>query len=427
MTLLPALPASEREAPPELSPEEQRRGRRLALTSHPFSMTYRMAFMGDLATQALVTLGAGPGAVGAFASLGGFASLLQLLGLRLVDRFGKRRLLIATQALACAASLPLLWFGWLQGLDAPWGWQVAWACLGVTSLALVCGSAAWWPLLHGYVPRSQTGRFFSVLRTLWHLFLIAFFVGCALWLRASPGGFAPLFGLAWSFGLVRIAVLWRAPERAEGAARPIGSLFGELYRTPALRRYVIGVTLDQAVFRCMAPFTILLLRNHANLGEGQVMVVTVATFAGGMVALLPAGRLVDRLGPRPVLFWTCLVRGALVAGVGAAGIFLEGPALVAAVAGLFVGWSFLFQAFGVAEVKVLFELAGEHNPTQLIVGSIVVRALFAGAIALLAGSALELLLRYSLAPPLTLYLWLFAGLALLQAGAALPFLRASEA
>ena len=324
-------------------------------------------------------------------------------------------------------SLPLLWFGWLQGLEGAWSWRAALACLTAVTLAIVCGSAAWWPLLHGYVPRSQTGRFFSILRTLWHLALIAFFYGCMKWLEVSPGSFAPLFAVAWACGLARVVLLWRAPERAERKPHAIKAVFETIYRTPALRRYVAGVTFDQAVFRCVPPFTILLLRSEAGLREDEVITATVANFLGGMLALLPAGWLVDRLGPRPVLIWTCVLRGLIVLLIGVAGVNLEGRSLILAVGALIMLWSFLVSAFGVAEVKVLFGLAGEGNPTQLIVGSVVTRAVFAGFVALSLGVALEWLLGTQAAPPLVLYLGLFAILALLQAAAVLPFRKIAAA
>ncbi len=406
--------------PDELSADDQRRGRRLALSTHAFSMTFRMAFMGDLATQALITLGASAGPVGLFASLGSFAALTQLGGLRLVERIGKKNLILATQGVALLFSLPLLWFAGLQGLGDPWGWRAALLSMSVVTLALVCGSTAWWPLLHGYVPRTRTGRFFSVMRTIWHLALIAFFLGCTWWLARSPGNFGPLFALAWVCGLLRIVILWHAPERPESEAHPIRELFATIYRTAPLRRYVTGVTLDQAVFRCVPPFTILMLRSEANLGEHEVMIATVANFLGGMLALLPSGWLVDRLGPRPVLIWTCALRGLIVLGIGLAGFYLSGRTLIFAAGSLIMLWSFLVSAFGVAEVKVLFGLAGEGNPTQLIVGSVVTRAVFAGVIALVLGVSLELLLEAQVAEPLTLYLWLFAILAALQAAAVVP-------
>lgn len=407
--------------PGELSAEDQRRGRRLALAAHPFSMTYRMAFMGDLATQGLITLGAGAGPVGLFTSLGSFAALAQLAGLRFVERIGKKNLIFVTQALALLVSLPLLWFGGLQSLGSPWGWQLALLSLSVVTLALVCGNTAWWPLLHGFVPRTRTGRFFSVLRTIWHLALIGFFLGCTWWLARAPGDFSPLFAIAWVCGLLRILLLWRAPERPESEAHPIRELFATIYRTAALRRYVAGVTLDQAVFRCVPPFTILMLRSEAKLEEHEVMIATVANFVGGMLALLPSGWLVDRLGPRPVLIWTSVLRGLIVLGIGLAGLTLAGRELILAAGGLIMLWSFLVSAFGVAEVKVLFELAGEGNPTQLIVGSVVTRAVFAGVIALILGVALEWLLALEVSEPLTLYLGLFAVLAAFQAGAVVPF------
>ncbi|MGE4144154.1 MAG: MFS transporter [Planctomycetota bacterium] len=404
-----------------LTAAEQQRGRRLAYASHPFGMTYRTALVGDLATQALVTLGASARAVGAQAGLVGAAALVQLPALALLERTSKRRLLLSMQLVALLTALPLLAFDWLRGLGAALAVPVALATLALTTLALTAGSTAWWPLLHGFVPPERTGRFFAALRSLWHVMLIAFFLGCRAWLAEHPGGFGALFAVAWGCGLARVLLLLFFPERREQRVLGAGEAARHIRAAPALRRYLRGVTLNEVVYRALPPFTILLLRRDAGLSEAQVLALTLATFVGGFLALVPAGRLSDRFGAGPVLLATCVLRGALIAGLALAVATLQGAPLLAACASLFLGWSFLQSAFGVAEVKVLFALAGD-SPSGVIVVSVVFRSVVAGLCALGSGALLALL-RDAGVPTLPLYVGFFLLLAALQALAALPLRR----
>ena len=407
----------------ELSPAEQRRGRLCAIASHPFSMVYRMAIVGTLATQALVTLGASATAVGAHAGLVSFATLIQLPSLRLLSRIEKRQLLLWTQIAGLVTGLPLVAFGWLAGLDSGLAVPLALVSLALTTLALTSGSAAWWPLLHGFVPRSGTARFFAALRSLWHLTLIAFFLGSAWWLKEHPAHFGALFGVAWLCGLIRALTFLVFPERPEGHVEQPRDAFARMRSSPRLRRSLRGVTFDQIGYRALPPFAVLLLRREAGLSEAEVLGLTLSLYTGGLLALLPAGWLSDRVGPRPVLKASCWLRAAVVAGLAGSVLVCEGTSLLVVFCALFLAWAFLTSAFGVAEVKVLFQLAGDASPTGVIVTSVVIRSVVAGAVALAIGVGIDAALAAELLPNLSLYVGVFLVLATLQAGAALPLTR----
>lgn len=409
-------------APPELSPAEQRRGRLCAIASHPFSMLYRMATVGTLATQALVTLGASATAVGAHAGLVSFATLIQLPSLRLLSRIEKRRLLLWTQVAGLVTGLPLVAFAWLAELDPGVAVPLALLSLALTTLALTSGSTAFWPLLHGFVPRSATARFFATLRSLWHLTLIGFFLASAWWLKEHPARFGALFAVAWVGGLVRALLLLAFPERPEDHVERPRDTFARLRTSPRLRRYLRGVTFDQIGYRALPPFAVLLLRREAGLSEAEVLGLTLSLYTGGLLALLPAGWLSDRFGSRPVLRASCWLRATVITGLAAAVLTCEGTTLLAVFCALFLGWAFLTSAFGVAEVKVLFELAGDGSPSGVIVTTIVIRSVVAGAVALAIGVGIDAALSAEL-PSLPLYVGVFLFLAALQAGAALPLAR----
>jgi hypothetical protein len=402
-----------------LSPRLQRRGRYLAIASHPFGMIQRMALVGDLATQALVTLGATPGLVGLQAAFAPFATLVQLPSLRAQGRWGKRRLLLGTQLLSLITGLPLIWFGTLAGLGV-WALPVFMTSLAATIVLLVAGSTAWWPILHGFVPEARTGRFFAVLRSVWHVGLILYFLFSAWWLSAHPGQFGLLFGLAWGCGLVRAGMLLVFPERRDAEPPRPGPAWKRLLAPGPLRRYLVGVSLDTVVFRLLGPFAIVMLRREAGLTEAQTMITTLAVYGGGLVALYPAGRVVDKVGARSVLLASCGLRAVVVAGVGVLALVASPQVLLWGAGALFLVFALLGQAFGLAEVKVLFALVPGDSPSPYIVTSMVTRSVVASVVALAAGGSLELLLRAGIDPGLV-YLGLFGALALIQAAAVIPF------
>lgn len=403
--------------PASLSPAERRRGRRLAVLSHPAGMTHRTVYTDQLPTLALVGLGASEALVGLQRAFEPLSKLLQLVALRAVGPLRKRTLLIAGQGFSVLAGLPMVAYAWLAAAGPGGGPALALASLALCAAGLVIGNAVWFPLLRGYVEPGRIGQFFGVLRTGWHLTLIAYFVAAERWLAAHPGSFGPLFAVASLAGLVRIALLLRLPE-ADGGARTslrVRDALGLVRSEPRLRRYLAGMVLYGTARRTAAPFVIVMMRRTLGLSDADVALTTAAFYAGGFVSLVAWGRTVDRFGPLPVFRTAALGTAALLAAFAALGH--------AAGAGTMVGFFFLLSVlgagFGVADTQVLFDIAPEREPTPTLVVADVATSLAYVAGPLLAGVALALALDSGVAAE-SAYRALFLAAAALAAAAALP-------
>jgi Na+/melibiose symporter-like transporter len=392
-------------------PATQRaRGRWLAWTSHPAGMTHRYAYMADLPTLALLSLGAGESVVGLQRAFERIGQLIQLPTLRAVGVVRKRTILVTGQALAVLGGLPLVAFAWLaaQGDAAV---PIALASLAVATVGMVIGQTVWFPLLRSYVEPNQIGRFFGILRTGWHLTLIAYFLAAQQWLSDHPGSFGLLFGAATALGVVRIVLVARLPE-AEGergtrvrAREALALLRSDL----ALRRYLIGMGLAGASHRAALPFVIVWMRRVMGLSEGEVLLATVAQFAGGLVSLYLWGRMVDRFGPWPVFRTTGIAMAVLFCAL----VFVpETPALTAMIVFFFLATG-LHSGFGVADTHLLFSLTPTHAPTRHLVVADVVTATIQGVAPLVAGLLLSLALAGGVAIR-PAYATLFAATAVLS-------------
>ncbi|MCH7707639.1 MAG: hypothetical protein IH884_04070, partial [Myxococcales bacterium] len=107
---MPEAPRIDSAAEAPLDDFARARGRRLAISSHPFGMTFQTVFTQPLPTLALLALGASETQVGLqIAALNGFL-LLQLPTLRLVARYSKRSILVGGHLFALLAAAPLLGF-----------------------------------------------------------------------------------------------------------------------------------------------------------------------------------------------------------------------------------------------------------------------------------------------------------------------------
>ena len=404
---------------PPLPDEVRARGRRLAITSHPAGMTFTMVFTDYLPTLALVSLGASETLVGLQGGLRSSSAILQLPTLRAVGRFSKKSILIASQILALITALPLLFFGTLAAMGGQDGITIVFASLALTAIAIKVGEAVWFPLLRGYIDPDRIGNFFGTIRSIWHLALILFFGGATFWLAEHEGSFGPLFAVAWALGVVRIAVLVRLPERDErtGERVRMREALALLRHSPLLRRYLLGVSWCSAVRHVVTPFAIVMLRREVGFTSAEVIYMTVAVFAGGLVSLYLWGTVVDRAGPEPVFRWTSIGLGALYLGL----LFVNQPGelVLLAMIAFFFAQAVLSAGHGVADTRVLFELTPEDAPARMLVIGSVAAAVLGGSAPIVAGLVLDRLLGTA-ASPLAVYHGLFTVCAVLQVLSFLP-------
>ncbi len=409
------------EAAPPLPPDERARGRRLAFTSHPLGMTFSMVFSQHLPTLALVSLGASESVVGLQNALGSVFQPLQLPTLRAVGRVAKRRILILGQAFAVLGALPLVAFASLeQAGDA--AVPLAMASFAAVTAGLTISNTVWFPLLRAYVEPNAIGRFFGLLRSGWHLALIVYYVAAQRWLAANPGAFGELFLAGWVCGLLRIALISRLPERSErtGERIRVGEALALVRENRDFRRYLEGVTASAAVRLCVVPFAIVMLRREIGLTDGQILLTTIASFAGGLASLYLWGTVVDRIGPAPVFRWTSIGMALLYLLL----LDMSEPSLTTVVTAVvfFFGFSVLASGFGVADTHVLFGMTPPEAPARVLVVASVVVHLAAGIAPVSAGFALERWLAAA-DDPLSVYRTFFAALAVLQAVSFLPLRR----
>jgi len=399
-----------------LDPAARRRGRRLALLSHPAGMMHANVYTDQLPTLALVGLGASEAWVGVQRAFDPFSELLQLPTLRAVGRHRKRSILIAGQLAAVAGGLPLVGYALLAraGTSAV---PIALASLAATTIGLAVSNTVWFPLLRGYVERERTGSFFGLLRSGWHLTLIAYFVAAQRWLASHPGKFGPLFGIAAAAGLLRAVLIARLPEAqaAPGDRVRARDALALLRGEPRLRSYLAGMILSGASRRAALPFAIVMMRRAMGMSDAEVVLTTIGWFAGGFVSLYAWGVVVDRVGTQPVFRATALGAAGLLALLALRG----SGGSVAFMVGFFFALSLLTAGLGVADTHALFALAPERAATLTLVVADVTTSLAYGAAPFAAGLALDRAIHLGVAP-VAAYRALFASCAVATALALVP-------
>lgn len=375
-----------------LSDADRARGRRLAILSHPAGNAFAMALSEHLPTLALLALGAGESVVGGQSAIRTGANLLQLPTLRRVARIPKRKILTRGHLLAVAGMLPLLAFTPLreaaQAGDPRPAW-IALASLAVASAGISISNTVWFPMLRSYVEPERIGRFFGLIRSGWHSTLILFYLGAAFWLARAPGDFAPLFGVVFALGIVRILLISRMPEQSELTEERIRvrEAFGLIRDSPPLRRLLTTVSSGQALRASVLPFSLVMLRREVGFSEAQLLATTIAIFAGGLVSLYFWGRVIDRRGAAVVFRTTSIGMGMLTLSLLAISRSGDGAFLGAML--FFFFYAILAAGFGMADTHVLFKLTPVESPARILVAAAVSVSMVAAVVPLAVGFGLE--------------------------------------
>jgi MFS family permease len=296
-----------------------------------------------------------------------------LLGITLMRRFGKRRILVfwagymPAACMAFVAVLPLMGrFGWISST-----WILYWL-LGAALMRSVTdsiGGAGWFPMLQDNVPSRITGKFFGIFRIYWQssvlvsLLLIAWFLGSdPAWWR-----FCVVFGVGEACFIAKIYYLKQLKEKPiPKPSDSAPSTWGVLKRAVAdgKTRHFLGYILlyNIAAFMCL-PFQIKYLKD-LGYGAGFIVAATSMVSVGAIVSLRFWGKLADRFGNRSIFSISHI--GLIV--VLAAWVLVGNNAFSSVlVFVLYAAWSIFQSGNGIAQTRHMFHTVPEADQSNMVI------------------------------------------------------------
>jgi len=296
-----------------------------------------------------------------------------LLGITLMRRFGKRRILVfwsgilPAVCMAFAAVLPLLGrFGWISS-----AWILYWllAAAALRSITDSIGGAGWFPMLQDNVPSRITGKFFATLRTYWQssvlvsLLLIAWFLGSEpAWWK-----FCVVFAIGEASFIVKIFFLKQLkekplPENSDTLPSPWGVL-KRAVANPETRHFLGYILLyNIAAFMCL-PFQVKYLKD-LGYSAGFIVAATAMVSVGAILSLRFWGKLADRFGNRSIFSISHIGIVVALAGWVLVGNNAFSTVLVFV---LYAGWSIFQSANGIAQTRHMFQTVPETDQSNMVI------------------------------------------------------------
>lgn len=289
---------------------------------------------GVFLTGLALALGATPLQIGILAALPSLATVMQLPGCYLIERFGHRKWLCFWASLAGRLTwLPIIAILLLP--SARTGTQAIWLIAVLVALGSSLGSlggVAWLSWIRELIPDQQRIRFLSrrnFVMTLLSL-VLAMLVGVFLdlWNFAHPGsmgGFAILLGLAAAAGFCSSYCMARVAERKfappTDAPPPFGDLIALPFRDTNFRRVVLFYLVWNLSVNMAAPFFGVYMLESLGLPFWAVTALVTLSSIVGLVANGFWARLKERFGVKPVV----LLATAADACVPLLWLFVQGP------------------------------------------------------------------------------------------------------
>jgi MFS family permease len=323
MNAIPQPEADAHAAPSGRGPSAvQQRGMRAVIIGQMVGNLGSLAFSNGILLLFLAKVGFGGASALLLLALPSIIQPLLILPLAHLAERSHRRMMMRGFALSTVGFLLLSTLGW-------GGWHGRSVLVPVVSgiviyaLGVSMSTASWYALLDPLVPRHMRGSFFGTLRLSWRFYGFAFGIVCTF-LLGLGGGVRPLelILILITIGMAARVLLMRqvpdAPTPPEGQPGLLEAL-SQVARIPGYAGfccYVFLLTLvtDNAV-------TLLPLIERDSVGFSDTAVVWMGSILGigSVVSFYFCGKLVDRIGTRPVfllchgcfaaLFFAVLLRG----------------------------------------------------------------------------------------------------------------------
>tara|TARA_B100000686_G_C16783178_1_gene973371 strand:+ start:1343 stop:2611 length:1269 start_codon:yes stop_codon:yes gene_type:complete len=260
-------------------------------------------FMTGSAPLFLLTLGASPFLIGLLATATSIGNTSRLLGVKLMPKMGKARMMWVTRlgsGFFLLLLIPIALYSQSTTISIAW---VALVVLVLRQSTLQIGGSAWWPLVQDNTPPVSQSAFITRMRVTQRICSLGvpLFVGWYLGTQPLPERFALPFTLALVLVLVGSWVVNRVSENPMPLPQEtLWKRIIDVLRVPAIRQYCICFSTIYFVETATMPFWVVALTERGLPANQYVWMLSIMGL-GELLTLQLWGRLVEKHGSRAVL------------------------------------------------------------------------------------------------------------------------------
>ena len=293
---------------------EPGRSQRISIVEGSFASVHIAVSLSSLVTAYALMLGANDFHLGLLSAVGAAGSLGALAGAWAAGLAGGRRRMVVLAAVAGRGLWAVLCV--LPFLPVLPGWRLPafFSVILLSNLLVNAANNGWLSWMTDLVPLEQRGRYFGRRNTVLGAvsMAVSFASGKAFdWFKAAgfaEQGFALIFGLAVACALVSGIILarqWEPPAALEKPA-PVHRLFGSAFRDSGFRPLLWFFILWSLATAVAGPFFGAHMIKNLGMPLGVIAVYSIIAGTVNLLAQPLWGRVIDRLGNKPVLVFNML-------------------------------------------------------------------------------------------------------------------------
>lgn len=228
-----------------------------------------------------------------------------LLGKRLISKVGTSRAFgISWLGRNSSAALMILTPFFIGRMELVWLLLTASGFFLFRSM----GTTAMTPMLGDISTKSDQGQFISRVWLNGNLFFVIIYISLAIVLGYSSS--VPTFQLIIAFGsltgIISTYFLFRIPQvqqTIDAGKELLRSTWKASLENPQIRLLFLNWALINASIALTLPFGILTLKNGYNFSDQNALIFTIIQLVGGTAVSYLNSILLDRVGPRPMMFF----------------------------------------------------------------------------------------------------------------------------
>ena len=367
-----------------------------ATNANWFSMFNAVSFQITLGSPMILyakSLGATATVLGIIAAMGPLLTTAQIPAARHLGRVGYRRFILMgwgsrTIFIFLIAAVPLLAF-----LNNPGKIEVIVFALFVFNLLRGISSGAWLPWLTDLIPQDVRGRFLSRDQLFMHFGSLVSLTLSALILRgnAHPWQFSLVFVISACGGVASLLFLNRIPDIPAHETINKSNMrvpWREIVAHPPFFRLVVFNGLFAFTAGSLGVFTVAFMKARIGYSESRILYLTTLTFVGAMITLPLIGRVLDRVGSKPILRLSLAVYALLILGWALLASGVIAPSLVLIGALQFVA-GIAGPNFNLANVRITMNTMPQMGRSHFFAIFSVISSLMLGLGPLLWGVCLD--------------------------------------
>ncbi|MEI8248026.1 MAG: MFS transporter [Lentisphaerota bacterium] len=233
----------------------------------------------------------------------GIASCLLLIpAAYLSGRLGYKKTIMQFTAIGAVMIMLLAASPWFTGYAKP----VLLLSIIMFSICMTVYAAAWFPLLDGFLIKSDRSDFFGVMRFSWQTFSVIFCFVCGLLLGKNPETWMLQVIIAISaLGLLgRMYYVGRIPDgHQEKESISFTEGISEAIANKSLAGFSVYICCLYLAAYSTPPLTFIYIKKYLLVADNIIIIISSLALVGTLLGFLTAGKIIDKIGIKRMLLF----------------------------------------------------------------------------------------------------------------------------